>query len=343
VPVYSRSEYDDGVTIVPMIAPYFTPDTGFGLGAYIVTSNKSGTGGDFDTPDEITFYTFITQRKQFTFGSESDIFFGGGAIKLTFTGEYDKDIVSFWGVGNKTKGRDRENYASRNVLGDVALLHRIVKGFYIGPLIHAMGSTVEPVLNGRIDKSNIPGKEGLYETGAGLSIQFDSRNSIFYPTEGFYIKARSLFQRDELLSELSYSKHSIDASYYFNITGSHVLAFQAVTEFTNGEVPLQALSGIGGDVIMRGLYKNRYIDKESVAAQAEYRFPLFWRITGVLFAATGEVQKSVTNFNLDGMHYTGGGGLRLIFDKEEHITGRFDIGYNEHGQVNAYLLAKEAF
>ncbi len=340
----ARDDENDKWNIVPIIAPYYTPDTGVGLGAYIVTSYKNEINGDFDTPDEFTFYTQCTQKKQFTLGLENEIFLGGGKFKLSGSGEFNKDLSSFWGIGPDTAAKAEENYRSKDLWCDLAFQYCFIDGLYIGPALHMMHSVVKyKKKNGLLRESDIPGKNGLNEVGAGLSVQFDTRNSIFYPTEGIYLKARSIFQRDEVLSEFSYSKHTLDGSYYYGITGDHVLALQVTSGYTFGTVPLQSLCGIGGDMMMRGLLENRYIDKSSIAVQAEYRFPLVWRIAGVLFAGTGEVQNSLPEYNIGDLHYTGGGGLRFILDTDEHINARLDVGYNDNGDLNIYILAKEAF
>jgi len=94
--------------------------------------------------------------------------------------------------------------------------------------------------------------------------------------------------------------------------------------------------------MMRGYYGGRYTDKCLMAYQAEYRRHLFWRIGVVAFAATGEVAPTPGRFELDGLHFTGGAGVRFALSQEEKLNLRFDFGVAQHSNAFAIQL-REAF
>ncbi len=338
---------DDAVSrwgIAPIAAPYYTPDTGWGLGAYIVTYINPPAGSSFSTPDELSFYAAYTEKNQATFGLIPNIFFNDGLVKLSGKGEINRYPTAFWGIGPHTERDAEEIYTPVEVWDDLALLLRTWGSFYIGPMIHVRFSRIEDIEPGGIIDSNaIPGSDGTREIGPGVSFQYDSRNSIFYPTDGVYIEGKSSFNRRELSSEYNFSRYELDARWFAGITGEHVIAFQVKARMATGEVPLQSLCGIGGNEIMRGYMKDRYLDKTSLSGQVEYRFPIAWRFSGVIFAAAGEVQEKPADYSPDDIHYTGGAGLRLIIDRAQHISARADCGVDENGTLNYYLLAKEAF
>ena len=50
--------------IAPIAAPYYTPDTGLAIGAYIVTYLKPEDTSTFTTPDELSFYAAYTEQKE---------------------------------------------------------------------------------------------------------------------------------------------------------------------------------------------------------------------------------------------------------------------------------------
>ena len=79
-----------------------------------------------------------------------------------------------------------------------------------------------------------------------------------------------------------------------------------------------------------------------MAYQAEYRRFLFWRIGMVLFSATGEVASTPGRFELNGLHYSGGGGLRFALSKEEKLNLRIDYGVAKHSNAFTVQL-REAF
>ena len=94
--------------------------------------------------------------------------------------------------------------------------------------------------------------------------------------------------------------------------------------------------------MMRGSYGGRYTDKCLTAYQAEYRRFLFWRIGIVAFVATGEVAPTPSRFELNGLHYTGGGGVRFALSKEEKLNLRIDYGIAPHSNAFTVQL-REAF
>jgi hypothetical protein len=70
-----------------------------------------------------------------------------------------------------------------------------------------------------------------------------------------------------------------------------VLALQAVATMTAGDVPFYMLAQLGGPNVMRGDYEGRYRDRELLAVQLEYRFPILWRFGGTAFAGIGMVRR----------------------------------------------------
>jgi hypothetical protein len=62
----------------------------------------------------------------------------------------------------------------------------------------------------------------------------------------------------------------------------------------------------------------------------------------VAFAATGEVAPTPTQFVLDGLHFTYGGGLRFMLSKAEKLNLRVDYGIARHSNAFTVQL-REAF
>jgi len=115
-----------------------------------------------------------------------------------------------------------------------------------------------------------------------------------------------------------------------------------VAQFTAGHAPFFNLAQLGGTKRLRGYPDGKYRDKHLLLAQAEWRFPIFWRLKGALFAATGTVfgtpQESLR------WRPEGGAGLRLEIDKKQQIHLRLDYGIGD-GRKNSgfYLTFGEAF
>lgn len=338
------AEDESGWGVAPIAAPYYTPDTKWAIGAYIVPYYKPPSDSPFTKSDEYTFYICYTQLKQVAFGFMPEAYFLDGTIKLSGKIEACRYPTLFWGIGPDTSDRAEEEYTQAGWWGDLAVMFRAGSVFYIGPLYHYRNNTEKDYESGGIiDSGTISGISHYIESGPGFALQIDTRDSIFFPKHGMLINHKSSFQHSITGSDNNFGRHESDVRMFYGITGDHVLAFQLKVKIAHGDVPLESLSGIGGDELMRGYLENRYIDKTSLAAQAEYRFPLIWRFAGTVFAAAGEVQPSMADYNAGDIHFSGGAGLRLIIDRDEHIAARIDAGFDEKGAPGIYVLVKEAF
>src|SRR5258706_1433458 len=98
-----------------------------------------------------------------------------------------------------------------------------------------------------------------------------------------------------------------------------ILAIQAFGNFVVGNAPFKELAELGGPRIMRGFYRGRFRDNYLTAVQAEYRMPLNKRIGVVGFAGLGKVYNP-KEVNVDGLHYSYGGGLRVNINKREKLN-----------------------
>ena len=123
------------------------------------------------------------------------------------------------------------------------------------------------------------GLNGGFSVGIGFAAAFDSRDNRYNAYKGAFVLATYLFH-PEFMSAYQFSKFSLDARKYFNPWLKHVIAVQATTTYTAGDVPFYELALLGGDSKMRGYYEGAFRDKVLVDAQVEYRMPI-WKIFGI--------------------------------------------------------------
>ncbi|MEL6843177.1 MAG: hypothetical protein AAFP02_08175, partial [Bacteroidota bacterium] len=102
------------------------------------------------------------------------------------------------------------------------------------------------------------------------------------------------------------------------------------------------LALLGGTKKARGFYQGRYRDKKLLLLQAAYRFPIYWRFRGEVFASYGGVGERVRDLDPTTYHLNYGAGLRFALNPQEKIHVRADIGFG-NGQPNFYLTIGEAF
>jgi hypothetical protein len=79
-----------------------------------------------------------------------------------------------------------------------------------------------------------------------------------------------------------------------------------------------------------------------LAAQIEYRTPLWGRFGAVAFAGAGNVKPELDQFTIGDLDYSVGLGLRFLLDRRENLNLRFDWGFGEEVN-NYYFNIAEAF
>jgi len=90
------------------------------------------------------------------------------------------------------------------------------------------------------------------------------------------------------------------------------------------DLPAQVLLPLGGNTSLRGSPQDRYLGKSAVLANAELRFPLVWRLNGVLGLDAGKVWSSLAAVDFRGWDVNPTVGLRFIM---KTFVVRFDVGF----------------
>lgn len=283
-------------------------------------------------------------RKQFILGSEGTVYFPGEQYILYFQGSYSYFPDKFWGIGPNAPDNAQENYVFKQFYLYPHLQRKIWGNFFVGimyeyqKLLH-----VDYKAGGLFDQQNVLGRKGYHISGVGLSLTLDNRNHAFVPNRGILIQMIVNRFTPVLGSDYTYTNISFDGRKYIGLGGRHVLALQGYFFFNIGDVPLRSMASLGGSTSMRGYYDGRYRDKHQVVFQAEYRFPLFRRLGGVLFGNYGDVSNHVSDFDFQHFKHSYGGGLRFALNRRERLNIRVDYGWGKGRSHGLYFTLGEAF
>ena len=245
---------------------------------------------------------------------------------------------SYWGAWSRNN-ESRMDYRSERYGGELSLFRSIKNKFYVG----ISGSFKNYSIK---DEENPPqilyGAGGGNLAGFGPTLLFDSRDHVLAPRSGSYLNVSWLIFNDEFLSDYSYKNYLLDFRHFINI-GQPVIAFQALWEHNDGDVPFFALPQLGGKERLRGIgHSNRVIDKEVWLIKSELRTHIWWRIGGVVFAEAGKASQH-TDFSLNDVIYSGGLGLRFRLLPDEPLNIRLDAALSTEGQHGIFISLREAF
>jgi hypothetical protein len=100
-----------------------------------------------------------------------------------------------------------------------------------------------------------------------------------------------------------------------------------------GDAIFWRLPGAGGSQLLRGQASGRYRGS-LLSLQAEFRYPIIGPLWGAAFADSAWIE--------EGLHWSSGGGLRLVLPPAGLNTTRLDLGFGE-GSWGVVLGWGEAF
>jgi outer membrane protein assembly factor BamA len=248
------------------------------------------------------------------------------------------------GIGNDVSIEDVEQITIDRIKFASVGMVRVKKNYYAGVTLDlADYFSIKADSNSFLTRNNILGRTGGTDVGVGFSGALDSRDNRYNAYKGAFVLTTVIFYPGFLGSSFEFTKIDIDARKYFNPWLKHVIAIQATTSYSTGDVPFYDLAMLGGEDKMRGYYKGALRDKVLADAQVEYRMPV-WNIFGITtWVATGRVADHYKNLSFDGLWFSYGGGIRIRVDSKNNTNLRLDMGFGPNGVRGFYFNFAEAF
>lgn len=332
-------------------SPFYTPDTKWGIGvAGLLTFNfpKDSLNA---RRSSVTVGVAYTQLNQFLLYFPFQLFPQNQKYWISGEVGYFKYVFNYFGTGNQIRQDFIEKYDSLYIEKYDARFPRIRlnvskkigNGLYVGlRYVFDDFNFTKRDPKGQLVEDKVTGSNGGRVSGGGLVVNYDTRNSLFYPTQGWLVEGQLYTEGGYSGSDFDYQKMVVDASKYFKMGKKGILAFNAVVSLAAGDVPFHQMPVIGGTKKMRGYFEGTYRDENLLMLQSEYRFPLFWRLGGVVFGGLGEVSDKPHKWNIHDIRYNMGAGIRFTLDKVQRINMRLDYGMG-YKSTGFYLTIGEAF
>lgn len=320
-----------GGRIDPFPIVTYDSDIGFGYGAKLFLLNHVHGGESFD----LTLFNSSKGERWYRFVfSLPDFELRQGKVyplALDLVIDYDKYIKNnFFGIGAGSEYGDREIYTrepldinltlsrgfSRRMVGQLGLRYKTVRNFNFSG--DSRLRELFPALNaGRASYASV------------FSIcRFDSRDSFINPSGGLVLQGELEWAPRSSLGNVSFVRSAFWVQSYSTLFfPKTVLALRlGAQQLFGSDLPAQVLLTIGGNSSLRGYAQDRFLGKSSVLANGEVRFPLVWRLGGVIGLDAGRVWSSLAKFTLRGWAVNPTAGLRFIMDT---FVVRFDVGFGK--------------
>lgn len=292
-----------------------------GGGAQIVFSEDSER-----QTSAIMLLAFITANSQYALQVGGEFYPKDGAYKLTGGTGYQYFPDTFYGIGNNTAD-EFEDYTLRLFLIAPSIQKRIGKNFYIGPswgYYNAEIVEVDSSIDGSLISGNFLGSEGGVVSGPGLTVTWDTRNNNMYPTQGNYHQFQVGRMSGTFGSDYNFTGAKFDLRHYRLLSEGKIIASRAVIGIGFDDMPFQMMYSLGGH--LRGYKFPRFVDKNMIAFQTEYRKHWFGRFGYIVSGGFGQVASEIGKVSFGDLKPSLGLGLRFALIPEHNVNLRIDLG-----------------
>ncbi|MEO9871450.1 BamA/TamA family outer membrane protein [Ekhidna sp.] len=349
IPIVVFSQSKDTTTSKGSFAAFpavsYAPETSLQLGAVAiwVLKNDDDSQSTFQRQSTVTPYFVYTLKKQLLTVVNLDYYLSTGQ-NLNASIRYYNFPDSYFGIGNDNDPDTSEMYTNRFFQFEGQFLQPLSEKVFVGGTFDTHLTSIRDLeSDGFLETDSPNGIQGGNLFGLGPAFRYDTRDYTIYPTKGYLISSRMVFN---VLGDFNYTGYEADFRKYLSIVNKdNILAIQFRTQFTVGtDVPFYKLPQLGGDERLRGISNaSLYRDRQMMYTQVEYRRPLFWRFGMTVFAGVGDVAYDLNDFNLSEFKYVAGIGGRLAIIPKRKLNARLDLGVGRGGQTGIYIGISEAF
>ncbi len=248
-------------------------------------------------------------------------------VRYTITGGKASVNMKFYGTNEDSILKNGVNYNLDGWGFDQKLKFRLDESdvFLGGELIYYEA-------NSQFDFNNLPGDVNQWEiafknVGAGLLLDYDSRDNIFTPSDGVLAEVSALYYKGEGLLSKSRNYQIIDAGvkYFREIIPGTVLGWRIRGGFSMGDVPFYALPHIQ----LRGVANRRYQAKNVLDTEIEARYQVTDRWSLVPFAGVGAAATDIDEFKDSKPRWAGGIGIRYLIAQKLRMHYGIDMAKSE--------------
>lgn len=325
--------------LLPIV--FSSPDTRLAFGVLPNLVFRTRTSSN---PSSIRMDAYYTLNRQYHILLRPTLWLSNDSWNLSGKFSFKKWPTSFYGIGNSTDEEEQEKFTETLYESSLEVATRMGSHYYAGLEYALRYARITPFDDsGRLASGEITGSSNHLVTTLGILLRRDTRDNHYFPSKGSYHTLSAASSIKAIGSDFSYTRFSLDLRKYLNLSrkSSHVLALQGMVSVATGTVPFRSLASVGST--LRGYSSVRYIDRNQMALQAEYRFVPIWRRLGAtIFAGAGDVFNRVDDLHPDRLKFSVGFGIRYLFSRSEKINIRLDYGFGKESSGN-YLDLFEAF
>lgn len=319
------------VVVVPI--PVSNPTVGVGLtlaGIYLHGDQQAAAGSPTSTSG---VGVMATNNESWLVGAFHDGYYFDDFMRLRLAGGYGELQLKYYGTGNDSPLQNNPlEFGARSTFVMPRLLFELpYDNVFIGMEYLYVGIENSP---DRIDPSiDLPEFSVRTETaGLGLVGVYDSRDNNIWPEAGSWLEITATNYGGHFGGDYHYNKGVAKFAQYHRVADPVVFVYRLDGQFIGGDAPFWDLAQIN----LRGFPFGRYLDENSVSAQAEFRWQFLQKWTFTTFGGGGRIADSIGNIGSSPTRWAGGVGVRYNIGGDHKLNIGIDVTYADD-QVEVYF------
>lgn len=276
-------------------------------------------------------------------------FFNEGRIRYMGVGGYGDVNIDFHGFGDITLNKPLELKTQATAIMQTAKFKLADSNFYLGPTHRYIDAQISPT-NIRDLIDNFPPEwqdaltnlltRNITTSGAGITLEYDSRDNFFSPSEGLKYELNYLWFDDIIGSDVDYQLTELTALHYFKLSKQWRTAFRVEANYANSDnfLPPYATPSIS----MRGIPAARYQGQSVAMSELEliYKINFRWEVNA--FAGIGKATNNFSEFSDSPSRVSKGAGFRYLVARRYGFNMGIDIAKGPEDTV-IYIQAGSAW
>lgn len=294
----------------------------------------------------------MQQNADFSFAKPMAFKLFGKPVSYSFGSSFSRGFVNYYyGIGNSTSSVNNQAlYGANSIDSGLTLTYEPIEDFIISPYFGVSISNSmpkgsegsDPSVQNAFSASELTGFGRWVDyANTGIRFAYDTRDSV-EATEKGGLRSLSIQNFYGMnTGGYNYNRYELDVRQYFRLWAPRQVFvlranFVAEVPLDGSEVPFWRLTVLDSNSPLRGFIGGRFRDRASILFNAEYRYPVWKIVDGVLFYDTGRVLHRPSDMTLAHIKYSVGGGLHITIPNLTFF--KFYVGYGGEG-INFILGA----
>lgn len=173
---------------------------------------------------------------------------------------------------------------------------------------------------------------------AGIVVNYDTRDNIFYPSRGSYAEFEADIARGALASDRSFEMQTARGYHWVPLSPAWVLGMRADPGFSQGDIPFFAQPYVN----LRGISQAKFQDRNQVTGELELRYNITPRWSVLGFGGVGKAYGNLHSFSDAPTAFAFGTGFRYLIARKLGVSMGVDVAHGP-GQNAFYIQVGSAW